>query len=345
VVALDEVSGQMKPDTQQSIYDLATHVGVSTSTVSRVLNGRTGIGERTRKRVLSATRATAFRPKMAARQLTVVLVIDRNEYAAFGGFVSGLVTNVINVLAQHDLSVDLITDHNFARLQDRLIDGILALAWEADTIEQLRQIANVPIVMINRIDSQDISTVATDHHRQGEMAAEYLMSRGHKRIGMICEERDNWGSRERIRGFAGTLRRAGLNVGEDSIVSTDHQPMYGALRRLLAAARPTALFIAGEDMAMEATPILRDVLGKRLPQDISLIGMESPILSQFLAPPLTTISQPLGELAAKATDVLLRQMQENATVEHVFLESRFIERESVVLAPIEQDTNTNATEV
>jgi DNA-binding LacI/PurR family transcriptional regulator len=73
--------------------------------------------------------------------------------------------------------------------------------------------------------------------------------------------------------------------------------------------------------------------------------MESPILSQFLAPPLTTISQPLGELAAKATDVLLRQMQENATVEHVFLESRFIERESVVLAPIEQDTNTNATEV
>ncbi len=325
----------MKKESLQSIYELAEQVGVSASTVSRVLNGREGIGDATRKRVLSAARAAGFRPRMTARQLTVAVVIDRNRYTTFGGFISTLLSHVVQVLSHQDVAVELVTEHNFESLRDTLVDGVLAMAWDDVTIEELRTIADAPVVTINRMDTSDFSAVATDHRRQGEMAVEYLYGRGHRRIAMIGEERDNWGSQQRTEGFLAALRKHDLEPAKDSIVFTDHQPMYGVLRRLMSGWRPTAIFVAGEDMGLEASYILRDVLGMKVPDEISLMGMESARVSQFLAPPMTTLCQPLDELAQRSLEVLLRQMgKDRPQPERVLLDSTIIERESVATLPV-----------
>jgi LacI family transcriptional regulator len=334
----------MQPDQAptQSIYELADQLGVSASTVSRVLNQRGGIGSATRKRVLDRARAAGFRPRLTARQCTVAVVIDRHQYSTFGGFVPCLLSSLIQSLSKHDLAVELVTEHNRARLNDRLIDGVLAMAWDDATIDAVRRLKDVPVVTLNRMDVPEFSSVCTDHRRDGEMAVEYLAARGHRRMVMIVEERDNWGSRQRVEGFLSKLRELGLDGGDQAVAYTEHQPMYGLLRRLTTFDRPTGIFVANENMGLEATYILRDLLGARVPHDLSLVGMESPQVSQFVSPPLTAISQPLDELAEKSLEVLLAHLANGSNGGNgnghanggrrpvrVMLENRLIERESV----------------
>src|SRR5690606_28425421 len=128
-----------------------------------------------------------------------------------------------------------------------------------------------------------------------------------------------------------------LPIDEFSVSFTEHQPMYGLLRRLTTLGKPSAIFVANESLGLEATYILQNVLNVRVPQEISLLGMESPQVSQFLSPPMTTLAQPLEELAEKSLSLLLRQIRKESAREPgnskepecIVLENRLIERESV----------------
>ncbi len=313
-----------------SIYDLADQMGVSASTVSRVLNGRHGIGEATRKRVLLAARTAGFRPRMTARNLTIALVIDRSQFASSGGFISMLVNDLVKAISRRDVAVELVTERSFGRIRGRLVDGIVAMAWDDSTIEELRALPDIPIVLINRMDDPTLSAVASNHLLQGEMAAEYFYKHGHRRVAMICEEQNNWGTRQRSEGFLKTLKKRGMDISDETIQFTDHQPMYGVLQHLTTGLKPTAIFVAGEDMGLEASYITRQVLGLRIPEDISFMGMEAAKVSQFLFPPMTTLCQPVEQLVEKAMDVLLQQMEsQDRTPTHLRLENVMIERASV----------------
>jgi len=318
----------------QSIYDLADTLGVSASTVSRVLNRRSGIGDATRKRVLASAQAAGFRPAMSARQVTIAVVIDRHRFNTYGGFVSNLLSCTVEALSKRDIAVELVTEHNIDRLSTRLLDGVLAMAWDATTVELLRKLGTVPVVTLNRMDVPEFSAVASDHRRHGEMAVEHLASRGHRRIAMICEERNNWGTQQRMEGFVGAMKAKGLPVDDSSISFTDHQAMYGLLHRLTQTTRPSAIFVANESLGLEAAYILQHVLKVSVPGDISLMGMESSQVSQFISPPMTTIAQPLAELAERSLDLLMGQLGTVGEPKRVMLESRLVERESVATLPV-----------
>ncbi len=319
----------MRKKPLQSIYELASQTGVSASTVSRVLNQRSGIGDSTRRKVLAVARQAGFRPRMTARPLTIALVVDRSRFATFGGFVPCLLANLVQIIARQDLAVELFTEQSLDHLTDRLVDGVLAMAWDDSTIDRIRQLKDVPVVTINRMDVPEFSAVATDHRRDGQLAVDYLAGRGHRRIAMICEEPQNWGSQQRVEGFTTTMRQMGLDCDDRLVAFTEHQPIYGLLRRMLQL-KPTAIFLANESLGLEATYILRDVMHVRVPDDISLIGMESPQVSQFLSPPMTTLVQPLEELAESAVSLLVRQAgQEKREPVRTMVANRLVERESV----------------
>lgn len=311
-----------------SIYDLAEKTGVSVGTVSRVLNNRQGVAADTRRIVLEAARLAKFKPRMAGRQTTVAVVSDRVQYVTFGGYLSWLITYVVDALVTHDIAVELYTEHNINSLGQRLVDGVLAITWDYSTELKIRNLQDVPVVFMNRGDLPEYSSVVTDHYQSGMLAAKHLIERGHERIAMIAEGMF-WGTSERIRGYHECLSQHGIRPDESLIAISEHRPLYGVLQKIMDQ-KPTAIFLAGEDIALESTYILENVLGLRIPEDISIIGVECPKVSQFLNPPHTTVYQPVPQLASRAMELLTRMIRgQDMTPQTVVLDCDLIVRDSV----------------
>lgn len=320
------------PPRIESIYDLAKQTGLSTSTVSRVLNQRGRISMRTRQRVLAAAREAGFKPRMSARQTVVAVVVDRMRYATYGGFAASLLTHLVDEFSRHDVAVEVYTETNAARLGSRFVDGIVALSWDDTTVDQLRSLRDVPVVVINRMELDGFSHVSTDHAQAGHMVGEYLVNRGHSRIAFLAEEPD-WGAQQRLEGLRNAMKAANIVLDDQLVGYTEHEPLYGALRRLLYQ-KPTALFLAGEDLALEGMFLLTDLLEVDVPKDLSVVGIENQKVSQFTRPPVTALRQPLDELAAQSLRLVMAQIEDKRTdPKRVVLQNEMIERESVGECP------------
>jgi LacI family transcriptional regulator len=312
----------------KSIYDLAEKTGVSVGTVSRVLNNRQGVAADTRKIVLEAARLAKFKPRMAGRQTTVAVVSDRVQYVTFGGYLSWLITYVVDALVTHDIAVELYTEHNINTLGQRLVDGVLAMTCDYSTEMKIRSLQDVPVVFLNRADLPEYSSVVSNHYQSGVLATEHLLDRGHERIAFLAEA-DDWGGMERIRGYKDSLAKRGIPPADSLIAISEHRPLYGVLQKLMEQ-KPTAIFLAGEDIALESTYILTNTLGLRIPDDVSIIGVECPKVSQFLTPPHTTVYQPIPQLATQAMEVLTKVIHgDETTPRTVVLDCSLIVRDSV----------------
>ncbi|MEM6552653.1 MAG: substrate-binding domain-containing protein, partial [Planctomycetota bacterium] len=251
------------------------------------------------------------------------------RYAVPGGYVSNLMSHMADELADGDYAVELYTERNVDRLNDRFIDGIISMAWDDSTIRSLRRVEDVPVVMISRQDVPGLSVVGADQAESGRMVARYLLDRGHRKIAILSED-ETFGLKQRVLGFRGAFADAGLAFDESLVGLTRHQPVYGALQRLIAA-EPTALFIASEDLCLEATHVLTRMLGRRIGEDFSVVGMETPSVSCFLDPPMTTLAQPLDQIAQRAVRLLLGLMKDHsAEPSQLTLPNELIVRDSVI---------------
>lgn len=320
---------QTKPtESKLTINDLAEQTGVSIGTVSRVLNQRGRVAAETRRRVLAAARAANFKPRVAARRTTVAVVSDRWQFATQGGYVSHLINRLADALTSKDVAVELFTERNIQQLKDRYVDGVIAMPWDTATLDLLRGLKEVPVVVMSRFDLKEFSVVGTDHQQGGRLVADYLLDRGHRQIRIIGEA-PSWGLSQRYKGFEQAFAERGLELG-DALVCAEHQPLYGAVRRAMAD-QPTALFAAGEDLSLEVSHVLKSVLGLRIGEDISVVAMENETVSKFLDPPETTLGQPLSEIACQAVELVTQQI-DSGCVEprHVELDNQLLIRESVV---------------
>lgn len=312
----------------KTIYDLAEHTGLATSTISRVLNQRGRINTRTRQRVLSAAREAGFKPRVSARQTVVAVVLDRIRYSTHGGFISSMLTHLINQIAEHDLTVEVFTENSMHGLGNRFIDAIIAMSWDQTTLNHLKRMKDVPIVFVNGHNLPGTSLAASDHYQSGELAGNFFLNHGHTRIAFLAEEHD-WGAEQRLHGLTDALQAHGHTLPPASIGFTGHQPIHDVLRKLVAQ-KPTGLFLAGEDLAMEGAFILTDCLGIKVPDEVSIIGLENTQVSRFTRPPLTTLRQPLQEIAREALRIVLEQRDSKRFVpQKTFLRNTVVERESV----------------
>ncbi len=319
----------MSRKTTTSVYDLARQTGFSTATISRALNNRGRVSEATRQAVFAAMQKANYRPQVTPRRTTIAIVTDRARQVFFGGYVSCLLTHIMQEVARHDLVVELYTEHNLNRINRCLVDGVLALAWDETTLSGLKNLDGLPVVLINRPDVAGVSTVMSDHAAAARNAAEHLLAHGHRRIAFLAEEPD-WGCRERLAGLRAALAEAGLEFDENLVGFNHHDACTTVLRRLLRQ-QPSALIVAGEDIGLEVGHLLTAELGVRLPEQLSLVGMENPRVSQYLNPPQTTVAQPFAEMAARAVGLLLKHVAagEEWRPEKIVLECQLLRRESV----------------
>lgn len=309
-----------------SIYDIARLTGVSYATVSRVINGTGRTSPRTKKAVLEAMAAHNFVPKLRARKPTVAIMLDldqtRMEY-----YLPCVLAAVLERLSHHEISTEIFTRANIALFRRCFADAVIAMPWDDGIRDLLATTSDhIPRVCINTAPVPGCSTVASDHRESGRMAAAHLLARGHRRAGIVVNSLD-WGNAQRVAGFRAGFAEHGVPPGEIVCGCLAHNTHFAVARQVLAAA-PTALFI-GVESPLPTLGALH-ALGVRIPDALSVIAMEQENTMHYL-PPLTGIDQSLRAVAARAADLILRQMaEEDCSAQEILTANTLIERQSVL---------------
>ncbi|MCC6177508.1 MAG: LacI family DNA-binding transcriptional regulator [Chloroflexi bacterium] len=318
--------------------DVAEHAGVSPAVVSYVVNGGPrGTSATTRARVLRAIEELGYRPLAAARglrmQRTYTVGFVDGDYAPFDVYLSpysaGILTGLTAELSQHNyylLISPVQIGQDLGALQDllwsgrldgavvRLVEDSPAAAALLDTIAA----AGVPCVCIERpADSRlGMVSVTIDDAAGAFEATRALVERGHRRIAHLSGDERYASARSRREGYVQALTDSGLDIDTALIQGGSWAPFAvdAALGRLLALPDPpTAIFAASDSLAFRAVEMLR-VDGRRVPDDVAVVGFDDIPLAREMVPPLSTVQIPLAELGQRAAQHLLALIDRKARV-------------------------------
>jgi DNA-binding LacI/PurR family transcriptional regulator len=299
---------------------IAAEVGVSVSTVSKVLNGRTDVAPATRERVSLLLRRHGYQPGSRLGFGVVDLVMGFGEQVPPGfehsPWAEQLIHGTAEAAAEAGHSV-IVTTVGSAGEFDRWLDtaivrgthGVLSLVHLPGGAE-LHQLAaaGIPVVVIDPGEEPgpNIRSVGATNWQGGLTATRHLIALGHRRIAAISGTPRLWAGRARLDGYRAAMLEAGLTVYE-RLICHDTWTADGGRRqatRLLAQADPpTAIVAASDEQAFGVLQALRDA-GLRAPEDLSLVGFDDLPVAAWAAPPLTTIRQPLAAMAATAFRML-----------------------------------------
>lgn len=302
-----------------SIKDIARIAGVSVTTVSRVLADHPLVGKLTRARVQRAISATNYRPSLLAQGLrsgsgnVIGLVVPEILHETFATFIRcterfcselGFGLMVGNTGGSPEAERAFLDN-----LLRRRVDGIIfsRVSDRSRVIDCVEQ-SNTPVVILDRfLEHEDIPTVVLDNHLAGSIAAEHLVGLGHRSIGVVTGPLDIALCRERHRGFTAALRKHGLTLPASHVFEGDFQPGSGhaAARAFLDRRMPiTALWCHNDLMAVGAmNALLR--YGLRIPEDLSVMGMDDIPLCELSNPTLTTVTQPFDEMCRRAVQLIV----------------------------------------
>jgi LacI family transcriptional regulator len=324
-VAADTVRAQPAHPVGVTMKRVAAELGVSVTTISKVLNNHADIGEATRQRVLAKVEELGYRRNAVARSLTL------RRTHTLGVIVSDLMHSFfVEVVAAIEASLgsrgyglllcNLGEDPAKERWQlemllERQVDGvILASANAQKNGDLLRSLQNQGkgLVLIDRDDHQGLRChrVVTDDERVGRLATSHLVALGHQRIAHLAGPRLVH-ARRRQRGYLASMRQAGLAVDDRWVVEAgfvEHDG-YEAARRLLARApEVTAIFAVSDPAAIGAMKAAWD-LGLRVPEDIAVVGAGDIAHGDLLRVPLTTVSWSRDDLGREAARLIIDQIE------------------------------------
>jgi LacI family transcriptional regulator len=327
-----------------TIRDIAAWSGVSVATVSRVLNGRPDVAEKTRERVLYHIRAGGYVANRSARSLVGARtgLIGITVPFVQGEYFTQIVSGAMEALYERDArGVVCPTLHQHPRevsLLDRLMHGttdgaILILPSESETeLAHLRQL-DYPFVVVDPSlpIADDIPVVAAANVSGAKVATDHLLALGHRRIAAITGPASWCASIDRLAGYYSALAGSGLTPINDLVVESDFhiEGGYHAARKLLTRADPpTAIFAFNDNMAVGVLRAARE-LGLTVPGDLSVVGFDDAESASIVTPALTTVRQPLQEMGRVAVSVLYRLIKGQALdVTRIELSTRLVVRDS-----------------
>lgn len=309
-----------EPMGRVTLAAIAEEVGVSLSTISKVLNGRPDVSAPTRERVeaVLATHGYLRRKSGQSDSRLIELVFHELEAA----WSMEIIRGVENVATAAGMSVVLTESGSRHAPGPEWIEGVMrrrpvgvVLVFSdlpAEYREMLRSRA-IPFVIIDPAGdpSPDVPSIGSANWAGGLMATRHLIELGHTKIAAITGPDDMMCSHARIDGFRSAMGSAGLSIDPDWIRFGDFHTAGGQLhgRQLLERDdRPTAIF-AGSDL--QALGVLEAVraLGMRVPEDLSIVGYDDIPMAKWVSPRLTTIRQPLRRMGEEATSLVLRMSQ------------------------------------
>ena len=348
------------PPAQATIEDVARQAGVSTATVSRILSGASTSRPATRERVLAAVETLGYRPSHVARSLklrrtqTIGVIITDVVNPYFGEMVRA----VEDATRRLDYSVLLCNgaedpEREAAYLEvlaTRRVDGIIvATSGVGQRHATWLARAPVPVVMMNcEAPVEGVPAIVSDNRAGGRLAAEHLISLGHRRIGHITAPPANAAGVQRLAGIRDAFAAHGMSAQDLSVVVGDGHAQGGerAIAELLGRSPDVTGVVFYNDLsAIGALRTLR-ALGIAVPRDMSVVGFDNLDLAAYADPPLTTIAQDTVAMGNWAVDRLMRLMSDERRLsetrdepsEVVRLPVRLLVRESTTRWPAQVDS-------
>jgi LacI family transcriptional regulator len=304
-----------------SIKEVAAQAGVSFQTASKVLNGGdVRVSADTQQRILAAASELGYRPNTIARSLvqrstaTIGLVAsDATDVAIAQASVAAeqeARRHGHSVLVGH-LATGGADGADIVRtLIERRVDGILVAAPEVEEDTTVADLLRkyVPAVSLQAVPGGGVPLVGSNHRDTGRLATEHLIALGHSRIGTVTGSFRRRVTRSRLHGYEDALRAAGIEPHEDLVVEGDWSPRGGAeATRLLLERSPdiTAIFVHSDVMAIGVLSALHETAGRRVPDDVAVVGCDDIPFAEYLTPPLTTVRVPLADTGRTAVNLLL----------------------------------------
>lgn len=328
-----------------SIKDIAKVMNISYSTVSRALNNSPRVKLETRELIQRKAVEMGYLPSAIARSLvtrrtnTIGIVVTKITDLFFAEVIQGIEETAVNrgysvILTNSDGK----PDYELAAIQtlrERRVDGIILVAACASTEAKQRLFASpeieTPIVIINNVHQQHVGySIETDNLGGGRAATQHLLDFGHRRIAYIAGPSNEWDSVERQQGYEQALQGAGISLDPMLIGRGTNFAQGGltAMQQLLALPDPpTAVFCYNDVTALGAIRAA-SATGRRIPQDLSIIGFDDIALAPYFEPPLTTIAQAKREMGEKAVQMVLDLLAGKPVVEKWVLPSELTVRES-----------------
>ncbi|CNJ21685.1 LacI family transcriptional regulator [Yersinia mollaretii] len=311
--------------------DVAREAGTSVAVVSYVINnGPRPVAELTKQRVLDAIEKTGYRPNGIARALA------SGTTKTYGLVVPNISNPFISSMA-HALQREAFTNGQVLLLGDagdsrqrelelinnllhRQVDGLLYTSVDRHPYIELIQSTGTPFVMLDRVDpAQQVCAIRVDERAAAFQATQHLIEHGYRDIAIICGPLDMLNTQDRVNGWRDALLQAGLVVRDEWIFSTSYTRPggYQAAQQMLKGPLPQALFATNE---LQAFGCLRAMAEQHLtaPEDLALICFNGTIESEFNVPSLTTVRQPVDEMAKTAIEMLKNWTGEPAIREFNF---------------------------
>ncbi|MDB5325875.1 MAG: hypothetical protein JWM57_1444 [Phycisphaerales bacterium] len=319
-----------KTESDVSITAVARRARVSVGTVSRVINQHPKVDPSLRRRVQIASRQLGFIPRVQYRRIAL-LTASRSRDLPPVSYTSVLTAFISQYLAESHYSVELIEVGNLDLLYEAQTRGAIGVVFADDPLGEAIAIPNLPLLTINHpMTDKGVHSVRADHYRQGLLATEHYLLRGHRKIGMLVDQLD-WGATERLRGYTDAMAAAGLEVDPIWVQATRGGQLYNIISRWTSRG-VTGILNFSDDEGLEALHILSNILKLRIGVDISVISLEDMALYQYLTPPQTTVSQSLRDLARIAVGKMLDLCEDRVSdgdIINICLPTHLIERDSV----------------
>ena len=324
---------------------IARKAGVSAQTVSNVINNKiTQTSEETRKKILDLVEQYSYRPSKIAVSLrkgktkTIALLVPDIVFYPVYPIVFDIMENYLKNLGFNILLYNTGEDINREReavnnLISNKVDGIIfiRIIEKNPYINKLPK--NIPLVACLRaFEYWEVPSVLTDNRKIGYMATDHLIKNGHRNIIHLAGNQNLFAHKERLRGHKEALETNKINFNKDYVIYCDYKGanLYkDILVKLKEINGYTAVFAYSDYVAINCIKALK-LLGLKVADDISIVGVDNLDIGSLVDPPLTTIEQPFREISLKSAQLLIDCINNNTYDNKVITYNpKFIERESV----------------
>ena len=329
-----------------TIKDLSAQTGYSVGTISRVLNNQPNVSQKARDTILRAANECGFQLNANAKQLkqqhsNSILVIAKGVHnELFGSLAEAIQTRIAQT--KYSLIVDYMDEGENEVLRalklcrEKKPLGVLFLGGDRENFQADFDKITMPCVLVtcdaSNLPFANLSSVTSDDVLAGRTAIEHLISQGHEKIAIIGGPRIYSSmTQERYRGCMAAFRNHGIDFDEEldyESVRFSFDWGYQAAKRLLEKDRGySAIFAMADVLAIGAIRALQDA-GLRVPEDVSVVGLDGLAIGEYIVPRLTTISQNVEELADRSFRILLESIENHVSARYEIVPVSLVDRES-----------------